>query len=246
MAQWNLWHGCSKISEGCKNCYVYRTDAKHQKDSTIVTKTSNFNLPIKKNREKEYKILSGETVYTCFTSDFFVEDADVWRQEAWDIIKERADLNFLFITKRIARFNKCIPKDWGDGYPNVTIGCTCENQKQANIRLPIFAEVPIAKKFIACEPLLEEINLSPYINRGISLVVAGGESGYYARSCNYDWVLNLCNQCKDAGISFWFKQTGAKFIKDGKQYFVQRKDQHTQAKKAGISFYTKDDLVRSE
>ena len=83
MAQWNLWHGCHKISPGCKNCYVYRFDAAFNRDASIVSKNADFGLPLKRKRNGEYKIPAGETVYTCFTSDFFLKEADEWRIEAW-------------------------------------------------------------------------------------------------------------------------------------------------------------------
>jgi len=66
-------------------------DAKHDIDSTIVRKTKNFDLPLQKKRNGTYKIPSGTKMYTCFTSDFFVEDADEWRSEAWDMIRDRND-----------------------------------------------------------------------------------------------------------------------------------------------------------
>lgn len=207
MAIWNLWHGCHKLSEGCKNCYVYRTDFKYEKDSSKVYKTGNFNLPLKKDRKGEYKIKSGELVYTCFTSDFFLEDADDWREEAWSIIKERSDLNFLIVTKRIDRFNVALPKDWGTGYDNVEICCTVENQDRADYRLPIFLELPINKKSIICEPLLGEIDLSKYLNKNINQVVCGGESGNNARVCDYNWIINIRKQCLKNNVKFYFKQT---------------------------------------
>ena len=56
MAIWNPWHGCKKISPGCANCYVYRRDESIGKDASVVTKTGDYNLPLKKNRQKEYKL----------------------------------------------------------------------------------------------------------------------------------------------------------------------------------------------
>ncbi len=237
MAIWNPWHGCHKISDGCKNCYVYRTDSKYQKDSTQVTKNKCFDDLLKKKRNGEYKIPSGELVYTCFTSDFLLEEADEWREEAWAMIKQRSDLDFLFITKRIDRLEVCLPKDWGNGYENITIGCTCENQDRADYRLPIFQKLPIRHRIIICEPLLEKIDLTSYLSDKIEQVVVGGESGNYARLCDYDWVLNLRQQCIDFGIAFYFKQTGAKFKKGVRVYNVQRKLQHSQAAKAGINVF---------
>ncbi len=68
---WNLWHGCHKLSEGCKHCYVYRGDEKRGIDSSNVTLTKNFDLPIQKKKNGEYKIVSRTLLYTCFTSGFF-------------------------------------------------------------------------------------------------------------------------------------------------------------------------------
>lgn len=233
---WNLWHGCHRLSSGCLNCYVYRMDKNHGRDSTAVHKTANFNLPVRKSRDGSYKIPPGETVYTCFTSDFLLEDADDWRPEAWRMIRERSDLNFFFITKRIDRLACCLPEDWGDGYDNVHICCTVENQERAGYRLPIFRAAPIKKKSIICEPLLEGIDLSPYLGPWVLEVVAGGESGSEARPCRYEWVLSLRDQCKAFGVAFHFRQTGARLVKDGKLYRIKRQYQHKQARKAGIDF----------
>mgnify|MGYP003363706125 FL=1 len=233
---WNLWHGCHKLSAGCLHCYVYRGDAKRDVDSSVVSQTKNFDLPLRKKRNGEFKISSGTLVYTCFTSDFFVEDADKWRAEAWEMMHQRSDLHFMMITKRIDRVANCLPANWGDGYDNVTICCTVENQSCANYRLPIYKEVPIKHKIIICEPLLEKIDLTPYyVGEWIEQIVAGGESGYDARPCDFDWVMELRRICIENHVSFWFKQTGSKFIKEGKLYNVKRQFQHSQARKAGLN-----------
>lgn len=236
---WNPWHGCHKISSGCMNCYVYRTDSKYDKDSSKVCKNKTFDLPLKKKRNGEYALMpdSSGIIYTCFTSDFFLEDADEWRDECWKMIKMRSDAEFLIITKRIHRFYDCIPDDWGSGYDNVHICCTCENQDRADFRLPIFRDLPIKKKSVICEPLLEQIDLSPYLSKDITQVVAGGESGINARICRYEWILKLRQQCLENHVDFYFKQTGAKFVKDGKLYLLPRKLHHSQAKSAGINLH---------
>lgn len=236
MSIWNPWHGCHKLSPGCLHCYVFRIDQKHGRDSSVVTKTGDFNLPLKRNRSKNYKLLSGDTVYTCFSSDFFLEDADEWRTEAWNMMHFRNDLHFFIITKRIDRLHLCLPDDWGTGYENVTICCTVENQDRADFRLPIYLKAPVKHKIIICEPLLERINLSSYLDSSIEAVVVGGESGNDARVCDYEWVLDIRSQCVENQIPFHFKQTGAKFLKDGHLYLVQRKYQHSQARKAGIDY----------
>ena len=87
-----------------------------------------------------------------------------------------------------------------------------------------------------CEPLLEEIELSSYLSAAIEEVVVGGESGPQARVCDYRWVLQIREQCRRAGVPFHFKQTGARFRKDGRLYTIPRSWQHRQAAKAGIDY----------
>ena len=175
-------------------------------------------------------------MYTCFSSDFFLDRADGWRDDAWRMIAERRDLKFIMFTKRVERIAECLPEGWGDGsnYSHVTIGCTCENQRRADQRMPVFLALPIKHRVVICEPLLEKIDMSPYLDERIQSVSAGGESGPDARVCDYDWVLCLRNACADAGVSFNFHQTGAKFCKDGKIYTIPRKYQQEQARRAGI------------
>lgn len=111
MAMWNPWRGCHKHSEGCRYCYIHKGDYKRKIDTDNIVKTDNFYAPIAKNKSGVYKIKSGQTVYLCFSTDFLVEDADEWRSECWRMIRERSDLHFLFLTKRIERFMDCIPED---------------------------------------------------------------------------------------------------------------------------------------
>ena len=236
MQIWNPWHGCQKISPGCQHCYVYRRDSMYGKDSSIVTKTGDFNLPAKKTRQGEWKMSPEKgVVFACMTSDFFLKDADEWRPEAWRMIRERSDIFFYIVTKRIHRFMECIPDDWGDGYENIGVICTCENQQMADFRLPIFLSAPIRHKEILMEPMLGEIHVEPYLADGqIEMVTCGGESGKDARVMDYAWVLSIRDQCQQVGVSFHFKQTGTVFRKDGRVYHIERKQQMSQAAKAGI------------
>lgn len=242
MTYWNPWHGCTKISAGCANCYVYRNDPRYDRDPSLIGKNACFTLPAERKRNGEYKLLpDGDYVYTCFTSDFLHPAADEWRKEAWRFMRLRQDLNFLFITKRIDRFPVSLPEDWGDGYENVTVCCTCENQEMADSRLPIFAALSIRHKIIIHEPLLGPVDIRRYLaireKGGIPMiqeVVCGGESGTEARICDYSWVLSLREQCLAYGVSFRFRQTGAYFRKDGRVYRIPRRLQHIQARRAGI------------
>ena len=85
MISWNPWHGCKKYSEGCKNCYVYRLDAKYGRDPSDIYVTNSFELPITKNRKKQYKFPSGTVFFTCYTSDFFLPEMK--EERIPDIIK---------------------------------------------------------------------------------------------------------------------------------------------------------------
>ncbi|MBE6628191.1 MAG: DUF5131 family protein [Ruminococcaceae bacterium] len=238
-AHWNPWHGCERISEGCRNCYVFRIDEAHEKSGADLRLNADFLLPLKEGRNG-YKIPSGERVYTCFSSDFLLEGADAWREDAWRMMRLRSDLHFIFFTKRIQRLESVLPADWGEGYENVTVGCTCENQKRADERLPVFLRLPIQHRMIICEPLLSEIDLSPYLDRRlVESVTAGGESGEGARECDYAWVEKLSKSCREADVDFHYHQTGALLRRDGRLYHIPRRMQSLQAKRAGIDYQRK-------
>lgn len=235
---WNPWHGCARYSEGCRYCYVYRQDRRYGSpvDPALCRRTQAFSLPVKKKRDGSYKIPPGSVVFTCFTSDFLIRDADEWRGECWEMIRERQDCDFYFFTKRIERFMDCIPPDWGSGYENVLVGCTCENQDRADFRLPIFNRLPIRHKSVILAPMLGPIDLRAHLNGEIEEVACSGESGYRVRPLHYDWVLDVRRQCIERNVPFLFHQTGAYFVKDGRCYHIPRRLQTAQARKAGIDF----------
>lgn len=233
MVMWNPWRGCHRCSEGCKYCYIHKGDARKGIDTNLIHKTKRFTAPIERNKHGEYRMKGGQLVYLCFSSDFLLEEADDWRGECWAMIRERQDLHFLFLTKRIERFMDCIPEDWEAGYKNVTVGCTVENQAAVDCKLKIFQQLPIRHRNIICQPLLEAVNLQPYLP-GCELVVVGGESDPKARVLNYDWVLSIREQCIQAGVHFSFRQCGTHFIKNGKLYHLHVRVLMSQARKANL------------
>lgn len=81
-----------------------------------------------------------------------------------------------------------------NGYENVTVCCTIENQQNADKKLSVFRSLPIKHKCITAQPLIEHVNLEPYLD-GVELVVVGGESDKDARPLDYDWVLDIREQC---------------------------------------------------
>ena len=166
MAIWNPWRGCHRKSEGCMHCYIHKGDAKRGVDTSLIRQTDKFDVPIARKKNGKYKIGSGSIVYVCFQSDFLIAEADEWRNECWDMIRERSDLHFIFLTKRIERFMDCIPDDWGNGYTNVTVGVSVENQKRADERLSILKQLPIVHKNIILQPMISAIDLSGYLDGG--------------------------------------------------------------------------------
>lgn len=239
MAMWNPWRGCHKCSEGCEFCYIHKGDNKRNINTDDIVKTKDFYKAIEKKKDGTYKIQKG-IVYVCFSSDFLIEEADNWRNECWKMMKERSDLTFLFLTKRIIRFMQCIPDDWNDGYDNVVVCCTVENQVNADKRLLLFQTLPIKHKCITIQPLIEKINIEKYL-KDIELVVVGGESDYNGRMLDYDWVLDIRKQCMNKNVNFEFRQCATHFIKDKKLYTLKTKDLCKQAKKANIDYHYKND-----
>ena len=180
---WNPWHGCKKISEGCENCYMYFLDAQRDKSGADIYRVkNNFDYPLHKDRNGNYKIKSGEYIRVCMTSDFFLEEADEWRKDAWNIMKKRPDVIFILVTKRPERVPDTLPSDWGDGWENIWFHTTTENQKRADERIPILINLPFKHKGIMVAPFIGKISLSKYLQSGlIENVWCGGENYNGAR-----------------------------------------------------------------
>ena len=236
---WNPWHGCVKCSEGCQNCYMYFLDSAHGKNGADIYRTkAGFNYPLSRYKNGEYKVKSGEMIRVCMTSDFFLEEADEWRGEAWNIMKARSDVKFFLLTKRPERVEKCLPYDWDDGWENIFFNVTCENQKRADERIPILMKLPFKHKGIMCAPFIGEVRIEEYLAEGqIEQVICGGENYDGSRPCNFDWVKSLRRECEKYNVTFCFIETGSQFIKDGKKYIIPKKSvQSEMAFKSGMNF----------
>lgn len=239
---WNPWHGCKKCSEGCENCYMYFLDRMRDQDGSRIYRTKNgFRYPLQKNRQGQYKIQSGEMIRVCMTSDFFLEEADAWRPEAWEIMRQRRDVKFFLLTKRPQRVASCLPDDWGDGWDHIFFNVTCENQRRADERIPILLELPFKHKGIMTAPLIGPIDLNCYLSSGqIEQVLCGGENYDGSRPCHYKWVKQLSDQCQEHDVTFNFIETGTCFVKNGKKYCISNKQvQAQQAYRSGLSYQGK-------
>ena len=135
------------------------------------------------------------------------------------------------ITKRPERIRDHLPYDWNGGWSHVEIAVTCENQEMLDKRMPVYLDVPMIRRSVMIEPMLESINLMAYIDQ-INSVSVGGESGPDARPCDFSWVQDIYRQCRERDISFYYHQTGARLLKNGKEYHIPRSEQHIQANKA--------------
>lgn len=234
---WNPWHGCYKISEGCRNCYMYFLDRRRDKFGGDIYRTQSFHYPLQKNRSGSYKVKSGELIRVCMTSDFFLAEADKWRMEAWDIIRQRPDVKFFLLTKRPQRVLEALPSDWGEGWDNVWFNVSCENQQMADERLPLLLQLPFKHKGFMAAPLIGALQVEQYLATGlIEQVIAGGENYDGSRPCDFGWITSLSDQCKRHDVRFCFIETGTNFIKHGRAYHLpDKKIQAEMALKAGVN-----------
>ena len=236
---WNPWHGCVKCSEGCKNCYMYYLDGARGKNGADIYRTKQgFRYPLSKDKNGQYKVKSGEMLRVCMTSDFFLEDADEWRSEAWEIIRMRPDVKFFLLTKRPERVAEHLPHNWGSGWENVFFNVTCENQKRADERIPILLDLPFKHKGIMCAPFIGGVTIEKYLPSGqIEQVLCDGENYGGSRPCHYEWVKRLSDECRRYNVTFVFCGTGRRFVKDGRLYSIEdSRVQTEQAFRSGLSF----------
>lgn len=196
---WNPWMGCTKVSAGCEHCYMFRDLTGYGRDPSVVTRSkTTFTAPLK---WKEPAL-----VFTCSWSDWFHKDADPWRAEAWAIVKRTPHLTYQILTKRTGRIRRHLPVDWGDGYPNVWLGTTVEDQ-DAVFRVRHLLNTPARTRFLSCEPLLGALDLSPY-STGIDWAIVGGESGPQARPMPLDAARGIIAWGKQHRIAIFVKQLG--------------------------------------
>lgn len=185
-ATWNPWHGCHKVSQGCKNCYMFRDKARYGQDPNVVVRSADktFYAPLKWSEPR--------TIFTCSWSDFFIEEADAWRDEAFAIMALTPQHTYQVLTKRPERmleyfesFNskdalargfelaQKIDSKLGEDaldrlieawlkkpFPNVWLGVSVEDQKTADERIPLLLQTPAAVRWLSMEPLLGPVDLT--------------------------------------------------------------------------------------
>ena len=190
------WHGCRKVSPGCAHCYMYREKKQYGQDPLkVVRRKTTFSSP---RSWAEPKL-----VFTCSWSDFFLEEADAWRQEAWEIIASTPHHTYQILTKRPERIEANLPNRWP--LPNVWLGVSVETPG-FYWRIKALEKETASLRFLSLEPLLAPMPDLPLNN--ISWVIVGGESGPRCRPMQPEWVQEILDQCQAASVPFFFKQWG--------------------------------------
>lgn len=233
----NPWIGCTKVSDACDHCYA-ETLAKRYGwakwgagEPRKRTSEANWRKPLAWDRQASKDGVRRRVFCASLADVFDAEVTDAWRLDLMQLIHATPSLDWLLLTKRpqVAKkffLSQAMPS-------NIWLGTTVEDQKMADLRIPILLSIPAKVRFLSCEPLLGPIDVSPYLGeaavdsqrfrsgisddiknrerrpaRGISWAICGGESGHGARSMDLAWAQSLRDQCAAASVPFFMKQLG--------------------------------------
>lgn len=230
----NPWSGCTKVSPACKNCYaaesysvkVRGVEWGPQAERRIAA-DSMWKQPLKWNRQAQAQGIRRRVFCASLADVFEAEDTMPEtsvtavlnaRIRLFQLIDATPNLDWLLLTKRpeniLPSLNEMMSAVKGRGWdlaemPNVWLGTTVENQREANKRIPKLRYLPAAIRFLSMEPLLGPVDLGGLLT-GIDWVIVGGESGPKARECDSNWIRDIVGQCKAAGVPVFVKQLGSR------------------------------------
>lgn len=216
----NFWHGCQKVSEGCKYCYMFRDKERwHQDGSQVVrSKPSTIKSTLTKLYHEQASLEKPLKIFTCSWSDFFIEQADNWREEAWNVIRDNKSFVWIILTKRPERIVECLPKDWGEGWEHVWLLVSAENQQRWNERVPILLQTPAKVRGVSIEPMIGPVDIVPNPTFGhlfpkLDWIIVGGESGnetgkWRYRPAQLKWFNSIVSSCQEQKIPVFVKQLG--------------------------------------
>lgn len=221
----NPWIGCTKVSPACVNCYAETYTRRvggpewGKGKPRRRTTDANWRKPFAWNRKAEGAAVRPKVFCSSLADVFDAEVPAEWRKDLWSLIAMTPNLDWLLLTKRPENIARMLPGGWGDGWANVWLGTTVENQAQANRRVPVLLAADAAKHFLSCEPLLGSLDLGRVLENLppnywftwldlLDWVICGGESGPGARPIDPDWVRSLRDQCRETDVPFLFKQWG--------------------------------------
>lgn len=209
----NIAWGCTKVSPGCQFCYadnlsgrwgfdVWGPQAPRRRLSQ-----QNWNKPLKWNKEAQKEGRSHK-VFSSSMCDNFEDHPTIAQelQKLWPLIRATPFLEWQLLTKRAERIEECLPDDWGDGYKNVWLGVSVENNDYVE-RADYLRKVPAKIRFISYEPALGPV---PDLNlEGIHWLIFGGESGPNYRPADKQWAIDVRDRCQENGTAFFYKQSAA-------------------------------------
>jgi protein gp37 len=201
---WNPLTGCTKISPGCSNCYAERMSERlrlmgqpnYANGFEVTTHERMLDVPLRWKKPQRIFVNSMSDLYhKDVPFDFIARVFDVMARAHWHTFK--------ILTKRADRLEELSPRlPWPD---NVWQGVSVENTDYA-FRIDHLRRTGAKTKFLSIEPLLgpmPDLDLT-----GIDWVIIGGESGPGARPMAREWVLDIVDQCRKAGVATFFKQWG--------------------------------------
>ena len=235
---WNPFVGCSKVSEGCRNCYAinqaYRNNAMatqmpnpgrmryyegltHKTGSRVdwtglvrfVPEALEIPLRWKKPRR----------IFVNSMSDLFHESIPYKQiDQTFSVISITPQHTYQILTKRPERMAAYFRSREGAPLQNVFLGCTIENQKAADDRAQHLYKLHQVgwRTFYSVEPLLEAVELN-LRQQSVDWVIVGGESGSGARSCDINWIISIIKQCQSSRVPVFVKQLGSHPINLGCQ-----------------------------
>lgn len=220
---WNPVTGCNKISPGCKNCYAEAIANRFWKDRKFT------DVELHPERIKQPLFWrSPSRIFVNSMSDLFHEDVPfAFIDSVFEVMGHTQRHTFQILTKRPERAKEyfewtSIWQAWGE-WNNIWLGVSVEDQNTADKRIPILLQIPHKNRWISVEPMLEKINLFPWIGgdsfsensrwllnktpkETIKWVVCGGESGPSKRRFEYFWAKDLLDQCTKSKVPFFMKQ----------------------------------------
>lgn len=210
---WNPVTGCTKVSQGCKNCYAERIAERFwgdRKFTDVQCHEDRLEIPLHWKKPRKIFVNSMSDLFHPAVPFDFVDEvfAAIWKADQH---------TYQILTKRPERMHDYFKRgNWMLDYPlsNVWLGVSCEDQKAADERIPWLLKTPAAVRFVSYEPALGPVDFETYIEQGeyeeppLDWIIAGGESGPGARPAHPDWFRSVRDQCVEAGVPFFFKQWG--------------------------------------
>ena len=203
---WNPVTGCSKFSEGCKNCYA-ESFARRLKGMGVKKYRNGFQLTMHPETLNDpFRWKKPRVVFVNSMSDLFHKSVPVeFVQQVFSVMRNNPQHVFQVLSKRAEVLRYYDSEGWLDWRHNVWMGVTVENRNTIS-RIDQLRQTGARVKFLSCEPLLGPL---PDLNlQGIDWVIVGGESGRNARPIKKEWVQDIREKCLAANVPFFFKQWG--------------------------------------